>query len=130
MIGSCVELQYIIELGVDEMVDHPSSNFTTAQRLGMLIDRRQAWARLDWKRSSVFMPSIYNAYELVAGVFAMASLNSWDIRLGQQFVGAWLPSCSGMGHQLKHPNIGLVARNFSVDPSQDLIAFVVADLDG
>ena len=128
VIDASMELQYIIELGADEMVDCPDSPFTIAQRLEMLLDRRQAWARLDWKqRVSVDILGTCDAYELVAGVFAEAGSEFWDHRRTQHLAGVWLPSSFEPGHQIRHKNIGFLARNFAIDPSQDFIAFVVVD---
>jgi hypothetical protein len=127
MIDNCVELQYIIELGVDEMVDCPGSALTLSQRLGMLLDRRQAWARLQWKRLEyVPMSGPCNAYELVAGVFAKTTVDPSDVQ-AKHFVAAWLPSRYDSGHRIEFPDVGPTTRDFSIDPLQDLIAFVTTN---
>jgi hypothetical protein len=129
MIEDCVELQYIIELGVDGMVDCPSSTLTLSQRLELLLDRRQAWARLEWKRRvSVHMSGPCNAYELVAGVFAKTTVFPGDPR-SKHFVAAWLPSRDDPGHRIEFADVGPTTRDFAIDPLQDLIAFAMSNRD-
>jgi hypothetical protein len=126
MIDTSLELQYLVELGIDGMVDCPDSPFTTAQRHRMLLDLRHAWARLDWKqRKSVDVPGTSNAFDFAAGVFAKTTRH--HDRDGRHFVAAWLPSQFEDGQQLEIPDIGFFASNLTMDPSQDLIAFVASD---
>jgi hypothetical protein len=108
VVDTSPELQYLIELGIDGMVDCPGSPFTIAQRLSMLLDRRHAWACLDWKwRESVDVPGTSKAFDFAAGVFARTT-RRYD-RGGKHFVAAWLPSQFEDGHQLEVPDIGFLA---------------------
>lgn len=120
-IGSYSELQYIVELGADGMVDGSSRRLSYAERLKMLLDRRKAWLSLTWKRHSIVpMPGACQAYELVGGVFAKTTG-------GRHFIASWLPSGTEDGHQLPRDDLGLLTRDFAIDPTQDLVAFVEDD---
>jgi hypothetical protein len=125
IINSYLELQYKIELGADGMVDGPPSSLGTAARMALLLDRRRAWGRLMWKeRISVPMLGSCQAYELVAGMFAKTTPVGSDIQGSRHFVAASLPSNLDEGFVLERPDVGLLTRDFAIDPTQDLVAFV------
>jgi hypothetical protein len=130
MIDSHTELQYIIELGVDGMVDCPGTPLPAIDRLKALLDRRRAWMCLDWKeRVSVGLPGACQAYELVGGVFVKTMSVEGNVTGSKHFLGSWLPRRDAPGYQLERKDVGLVTRDFAIDPSQDLIAFLVVDHD-
>ncbi|KAG1861347.1 hypothetical protein C8R48DRAFT_762333 [Suillus tomentosus] len=78
------------------------------------------------------MPGFCHAYELLGGVFAK-TFSSGSIDHNQsgsrRFISSWLPSSSAPGHTLVRNDIGISTRDFAIDPSQDLIAFVQSDDD-
>lgn len=119
MIEGSSELQYIIELTLDGMVDSGSNSaLLPADRLARLRDRRTAWSSLNWKKRSVIqLQGLCHAYELVGGVFVKASG-------GHDFFASWLPSTTGEGRQLHRGDLKMEARDFAIDPGQDLIIFV------
>jgi hypothetical protein len=123
VVGNHTELQYLIELGVDGLVDCPSP-LPVADRLRMLQERRQAWQELRWTRCvPVDIPGHCQAYELVGGMFAKTTGPA------RHFYGVWLPTRDAPGYQVEHKDIGLVTRDFAIDPTQDLIAYMVVDHD-
>jgi hypothetical protein len=126
VVDSYLELQYIIELGVDGMVDGPPSDVETATRLSVLLSRRKAWARLQWRhRISIEIPGSCQAYELVAGVFAKSTPVGGDSLGSRHFLARSLPSNTHFdGKAIERLDTGLLSRDFSIDPTQDLIAFV------
>jgi hypothetical protein len=118
MIEASSELQYIIELGLDGMVDSGSSILSHADRLAKLRERRKAWSSLSWKKRSIIkMQGLCHAYELVGGVFVKASG-----RL--HFLASWLPSTTDDGCHIRRDDLEMEARDFTIDPGQDLIIFV------
>lgn len=125
IIDSYLELQYKIELGADGMVDGPPSSLGTAARMALLLDRRRGWGLLLWKqRFSVPMPGSCQAYELVAGVFAKTTPIGADARGSRHFLASCLPSSLHAGSAIERPDVGLLTRDFAIDPTQDLVAFV------
>lgn len=118
IIADSSELQYIIELSLDGMMDSSSSALSHADRLAKLRDRRKAWSSLSWKKRSVIqMRGLCHAYELVEGVFVKASG-------GLNFLASWLPSSTDEGRQIRRGSLEMEARDFAIDPGQDLIIFV------
>jgi hypothetical protein len=82
---------------------------THSDRLAMLLDRRRAWARLEWKRRvAVSMPGTCQAYELVGGVFAKTVGDG--SHGSRHFIASWLPSARTVGHQLERADVGLLTR--------------------
>lgn len=133
VIDSSAELQYHIELALDCMLDGPPSTVTISERLEQLRTLRRAWTLFEWKKEvRVPMPGFCHAYELVGGVFAK-TFSSGSIDHNQsgsrRFISCWLPSSSAPGHTLVRNDIGISTRDFAIDPSQDLIAFVQSDDD-
>ena len=74
------------------------------------------------------VPGACQAYELVDGVFAK-SMNGAPLHgPGSHHVNTtWLPTRSQRGHSLIREDIGVATRDFAIDPSQDLVAYVDAN---
>ena len=111
-------VQYIIELGVNgmEATSYALSHF---ELLGKLRDRLKAWKQLDWKKFRVIPGGDFGecrAYELVAGTFSTSN--------GSNLLVIWLPSAIHDGRVLRHETIGLSVRDFAIDPTEDVIAFL------
>jgi hypothetical protein len=115
IINSYLELQYKIELGADGMVDGPPSSLGTAARMALLLDRRRAWGRLLWKER-ISVPML--------GMFAKTTPVEADVRGSRHFLAASLPSKLDAGSVLERSDVGLLTRDFAIDPTQDLVAFV------
>ncbi|KAJ8453800.1 hypothetical protein ONZ45_g681 [Pleurotus djamor] len=118
---SSVELRYHVELAVDGLSDCASDSLPYNERLQSILDRRKAWANLEFKKIvPVNLPGESRAYELVDGVFAKLTDE-------KSFCAAYLPSLHSdvkgrITSELKFP-----ARDFAMDPSQDLIVFLEDD---
>ncbi|KAF9467524.1 hypothetical protein BDZ94DRAFT_961713 [Collybia nuda] len=112
------ELQYIIELAHDGMIDHHSLGLSHAERLNRLRDLRTAWNNLAWKTQSVIpMHGLCHAYELVEGLFVKGN--------GANNVSmSWLPSSTKEGHEIHREDLKMQARDFAIDPGQNLIVFI------
>jgi hypothetical protein len=117
---------YKIELVFDGMIDIPNDRkpMPTDEKLQLLLDRRKAWRRLEWKRKlQVPMFGSCRAYELVSGVFAKST--AIDSSSGsRQFVMARLPSSYDDGASIVRQDVGVASKDFIIDPTQDLIAYI------
>ncbi|KAJ6541968.1 hypothetical protein DFH09DRAFT_48186 [Mycena vulgaris] len=120
-IDSSAELQYAIELWADGMIVGDSGNSPAIKKLEALYERRRAWLTLNWTSITVIPIDLSSsACDLVDGVFAQR-----DIELGS-FTTVSLPS-------VRDPTVkttsspgdpGMDPRDFVIDPTQDLVAFV------
>ncbi|EIN06875.1 hypothetical protein PUNSTDRAFT_127446 [Punctularia strigosozonata HHB-11173 SS5] len=153
LIAHTLELRYLVELGADNMLPTPDPSSTpmpTYLRLARLLERRRAWSTLAWSPASparVQLPGPCAAYELVGGMFCKS------MKRGEHshFVACELPSRGdnvegedegeGVGVEeeeeggggrktVTFEDVGLCARDFGIDPSQDLVAFVEAEDPG
>ncbi|KAI0682113.1 hypothetical protein C8T65DRAFT_301266 [Cerioporus squamosus] len=121
-----LELQYRIELAADGLVDGVGCNLSTAERLARLLELRARWHYLDWTDvKPIRAPAMCQAYELVDGVFA----SSMGIGLsGSRHLSlTWLPTRAEEGRTVERDDLGVTVRDFAIDPSQDLMALVIAD---
>ncbi|TBU44170.1 hypothetical protein BD309DRAFT_990477 [Dichomitus squalens] len=126
VVNDSLELQYRIELGADGLVEGLGCTYTTAERLQLLLQRRARWRYLDWSRIvPISAPGLCQAYELVDGVFASS--------MGNDFFGSrhleltWLPTSTQEARKIEREDLGIRIRDFAIDPSQDLMALVLAD---
>ncbi|KAF8198209.1 hypothetical protein K438DRAFT_1824024 [Mycena galopus ATCC 62051] len=121
-IGISTELQLSIELWADGMVNGNSGGATSAERLKSLYQRRRAWLSLDWAARETFpVEALSRAYELVDGIFAQQSIG-FD---SESFSTIWLPSARHSTAQTTTiGDIDMQPRDFVLDPTQDLVAFV------
>ncbi|KAF9522957.1 hypothetical protein CPB83DRAFT_899202 [Crepidotus variabilis] len=109
-------LQYKIALGLNFMTDG-GSQMSLAELLALLNDRWSAWQKLQWKSETVIkIPGLCNAYELVAGVFAMSGAGALTV--------VRLPSTYGGKLQIVKQELEIPIRDFAIDPTQDLVAIL------
>lgn len=122
IIQGSVELTYIIQLAVDGVL--PGNTCTVLSyrdQLEMLLRRRRHWNRLEWtEKTYVHIPGAYRAYELVGGVFAKV--------IGLNLTALWLPSSQRTDKEphraIAKLDQGMNITDFTMDPSQDLIAYL------
>ncbi|GJE99684.1 F-box protein [Phanerochaete sordida] len=128
IVADCAELQYFIELTADNLVEGfpkhgaPSS----AERLRLLLERRRRWRELDWtKKHVVPIPGACQAYEFVGGAFAksMGFFGHSSLNV------TWLPTRNAPARSIFYKDLGVAARDFAIDPSQDMMALVEAGAD-
>jgi len=118
IIKEYTQIQYIIELGANGM-EATSCSLSHAEVLQKLRDRLKAWDQLDWKRSRVIPSGDLDeccAYELLAGTFSISN--------GSDLCVNWLPSATHDGRVLRYEMVGLSIRDFAIDPTEDVIAFL------
>ncbi|KAI0773132.1 senescence-associated protein-domain-containing protein [Trametes elegans] len=121
-----LRLQYSIELAADGLVDGVGCPLTVAERYKLLLERRKRWRFLDWTHvTPISAPALCQAYELVDGVFASSEDNGLN---GSRHLSlTWLPTFCEPARYIVRQNMGFALRDFAIDPSQDLIALVVAN---
>ncbi|PIL34558.1 hypothetical protein GSI_03336 [Ganoderma sinense ZZ0214-1] len=125
-IKDSVELQYLVELGADGLIEGVGCNLPTSERLKLLLQRRARWRYLNWSQiTPVAVPALCQAYELVDGVFA-SSMGS-DFSGSRHLQLSWLPSSTDQARTVEREDVGVRMRDFAIDPSQDLMALVMAD---
>ncbi|KAJ7472142.1 hypothetical protein FB451DRAFT_1252002 [Mycena latifolia] len=119
-IDNSAELQYTLELWGDGMVVGDPSNSPFVEKLGALHERRRAWFGLNWTSKTVVpIDSSSGAYELVNGVFAQQNSPL------ESFTTISLPSARDpVPKMASTSDIGVPFRDFVIDPTQDLVAFV------
>lgn len=121
-----MQLQYNIELAADGLVDGTGCSLSVAERYKLLLDRRQRWRYLKWRKVDTFSaPAACQAYELVDGVFA--SSRGFGLTGSRHLAITRLPTAAGGVQQVERDDIGFSARDFAMDPSRDLIALVLTD---
>ncbi|KAF8190081.1 hypothetical protein BJ912DRAFT_878606, partial [Pholiota molesta] len=113
-------LTYTIQLHFDGLKDVGTSS-THSELLKSLLRRRQAWFSLDCTtHTTCSMQHICRAYEFVGGVLASSDRHHLEI--------AWLPMASNPeGHTLQRCLAGISVRDFTMDPTQDMIALLEED---
>ncbi|TFK62395.1 hypothetical protein BDN72DRAFT_827503 [Pluteus cervinus] len=118
VITASIELQYKIECESEGMVDVEQYRLSPAERLKSLREQRLNWDNLRWlEQGSVEISGSCQAYELVGGIFAR--LTNF-----QDFFSVSLPSVKTEGQVVHRSDIGFRARDFAMDPTQDLIIFL------
>jgi hypothetical protein len=108
------------------MIDMPNDRkpMPTGEKLQLLLDRRNAWKRLEWKRKlQVPMSGSCRAYELVSGVFAKSTATGSSSG-SRHFVMARLPSSYDDGASIVRHDVGVASKDFIIDPTQDLIGYI------
>lgn len=119
-------MQYNVELAADGLVDGVGCPLTVAERYKLLLERRKRWRFLDWTHvKPISAPALCQAYELVDGVFASSEDNGLN---GSRHLSlTWLPTFCEPARYIERKDMGVALRDFAIDPSQDLIALVVAN---
>ncbi|KAJ7203784.1 hypothetical protein GGX14DRAFT_369194 [Mycena pura] len=116
-IEGCAELQLSVELWADGMVAGATPGLTPTETLEALYERRRAWLGLNWSSRTVLrLEPGFRAYDLVGGVFGQL----WDT----SFAASWLPSARDPTTRTSTTVLGFRPKDFVMDPSQDLVAFV------
>lgn len=114
-----IRLQYTIELAVAGMEDGPPSALTPTERLAMLRERQEAWRELRWRSRQEYPMLEGGVWELYGGVIAQADGD-------RTLAFTQLPSDIRRIEE-KHwkiEDVGVVIRDFSMDPAQDLLIVV------
>ncbi|KAI0354450.1 hypothetical protein OH77DRAFT_1404967 [Trametes cingulata] len=129
-IRESLQLQYNIELVADGLVEGVGCTLPLAERYNLLLERRRRWRALDWTQvTPIPAPALCQAYELVDGVFAssMVTLESELFGGSRHLSITRLPTCSEPARTIERDNLEFPVRDFAIDPSQDLVALVLAD---
>ncbi|KAI0344765.1 hypothetical protein BDW22DRAFT_1088765 [Trametopsis cervina] len=137
LIRSSVELQYIIELGADDLVDNVDQDkcglVTTQDRLTLLLDRRRRWRTLDWTyKASISLPYEYGDFKLIGGVFVGQVDN---VTASSALLAIWPHTKSDLcadGTEQQQRAVGgdmpFWTKESAIDPTQDLLALLTRDV--
>ncbi|KAF8807737.1 hypothetical protein BYT27DRAFT_7189834 [Phlegmacium glaucopus] len=121
LIKDTASLQYIIELAAAGQTNGPEASGTSsADRLEALKKHQSSWGSLNWSRELRIPMESGGLWELYGGVLAQSTAEGTltftqlpsDLRSIEEKV--WT-----LG-----PNLGLVLRDFGMDPSQDLLVLI------
>lgn len=114
-------MQYIIELAAASQVNGPqTSDTSSASRLEALKKHQSSWGSLKWSRELRIPMEDGGLWELYGGVLAQ-STGQGTLTFMQ--LPSDLRSIEGKVWTLG-PNLGLVVRDFGMDPSQDLLVLI------
>ncbi|KAH9483418.1 hypothetical protein JR316_0002884 [Psilocybe cubensis] len=113
------KLQYTINLGKHGMIDAGSGT----PPLDLLMDLRQlreGWENIAYKRyDKISIDEDCLAYELVGGVFALSD--------GVGLKTIQLPSSRVESHMMDRKLLGVLVRDFAIDPTQDVVVILEDD---
>lgn len=117
------QLAYIVQLHFEGLTDAGTST-AHSELIMRLQRRRKAWLSPNTiEKGACFalnMEHECQAYELVGGAFADANMQNFEI--------VWLPTSSNdEGRTLRRASMGMQVRDFAMDPTQDVIAFLEDD---
>ncbi|KAA1473248.1 hypothetical protein DENSPDRAFT_881900 [Dentipellis sp. KUC8613] len=133
VVRSSVQLQYAIERGAEGMADGlPTHDISTAERLNCLLERRDNWRQMKAKKVvSLSLDDNCLAYELVSGVLAIVGNKPgvYGNEGRSHLTASWLPSTSQDERRVVFDDLGLVVKDFAMDPTQDLLALVEHRMD-
>ncbi|THG94950.1 hypothetical protein EW026_g6612 [Hermanssonia centrifuga] len=117
-LADSAESRYKEELAAAGMEDGPPSALMSIDRLKCILEYQLAWRELEW-RSEKLVPMLPGGvWELYGGILAQAKDR-------QTLVFRQLPSeIRGIEEKQWEGNIGVMIRDFGMDPSQDLLAVI------
>ena len=114
-------MQYIIELAAAGQVNGPEASGTSsASRLEALKKHQSSWDNLKWSRELRIPMEHGGLWEFYGGVLAQSTA-------GGTLTFTQLPSDLRSIEEkvwTLGPNLGVVVRDFGMDPSQDLLVLI------
>jgi hypothetical protein len=121
LIDGTASLQYTIELAIAGKNDGPPSAAGAVVRLDKLRKHREAWDTLTWSQDDVITMARGHVWELFGGVLSQYGREN-------TFMFWQLPS-THRGIEAKHWSVHLgkyhiKVRDFTIDPTQDLLVIV------
>ncbi|KAF8333539.1 uncharacterized protein EI90DRAFT_3052323 [Cantharellus anzutake] len=121
IIDSSLLLQYLTELGCHGKVEGCSVNLTTAEKLQELLLHEHRWVNLEPHSLCEIEPPIDEIYE-----FACSVIGTGPRRSPMSLFFAELPSAvnSTPLRTWTHQDPSLLLRDFTMDPSQDLLVLL------
>ena len=125
------DIQYHVELGVAGMVDAPSSSFTINDRLARLRKHQTRWRDFEIANRQVVRHVRGGVWELSCGVLAQRISSPGESGVRELYFKR-LPIGSrgnAKGYEWAHKGYEFPIRDFTIDPSQDLLLLVRADND-
>ncbi|VDB86094.1 unnamed protein product [Peniophora sp. CBMAI 1063] len=134
LVSSSSALQYSLALSATGTYDGPASlPLSTSERLSLLQTRRKSWRTLTLNEpaASIHLPGNCQAYDLVGGYYGKcagpADTESDSLEPGERrsITLVTLPSNNPRREAgIETYDLGVQIKDFAMDPSQDLIAFL------
>lgn len=125
MISESVELQYVIELGAKCLVDDGCQRIPLSVKLARLEQLNQTWRTGGplGLRELIAIPAPFPTYDLQCGILTLA--NREDSETFRSVVFHKLrSSVHGTAPEVRpSDDLGVTARDFTFDPSNDLIVY-------
>ncbi len=121
-VDTSILLKYKLALHFDNAIDTCVSKQTTSERYKRLVASREAWGRLEWeKETNTPARGDCSAYEVVSGQFV-------KILWGQELYVLTLPTVDSEAHlEIRSDCLTGLIKDFAMDPSQDIIAYLEDD---
>lgn len=122
LVNDTPTLQYVMQLELSGFQDcDTTSELTTMDRLVELETQRANWSNLRFRKQATFpMPENSRVWELAGGVLAHG-LPAEDVTRGLAFVELPSVALGTPGRTWHYTDLGMPIRDFSMDPSQDLV---------
>lgn len=121
MIDDTVALQYHIALHSSGMVDGPPGRLSPSERLSLLRSYETSWKNMDWNEHKYFPVPDGTLWELYGNVWAHS-------RGGDAIDFVQIPSrLRGIPLRQWTLRLDFPLRDFSMDPSQDLLVTIGRD---
>ena len=115
-------MQYIIELAAAGQVNGPKASVTSsASRLEALKKHQSSWDNLKWSRELRIPMKDGDVWELYGGVLAQGTREG---ALTFTQLPSDLRSIEEKNWTLGRSDLGVVVRDFGMDPSQDLLVLI------
>ncbi|KAF7796389.1 hypothetical protein EIP86_007566 [Pleurotus ostreatoroseus] len=119
-ITNMAEFRYKVELAAAGMEDGPPSALSNSDRLSLLLEHQAAWRALQWRTETVVPMSQGGVWEFYGGVLGQALARGREVLHFTQ-----VPSeLKGIEKKEWECELKMHARDFAMDPSQDLLVVV------
>ncbi|RPD53900.1 hypothetical protein L226DRAFT_554804 [Lentinus tigrinus ALCF2SS1-7] len=128
-IDDSVALLYQVQLEIEGLIDSSKGSLCTADRLKLLLERRDRWLRMNWAKvvtltPTRLIPETPLPYELQGGTFFNVTAHAGKFSMNM----TRLPSIADPTPEYENKEFDSQFVDITVDPSQDLM--VVLDLLG
>ena len=114
------ELRYKVELAAAGMEDGPPSALSNSDRLSLLLEHQAAWRALRWRTETIVPMSQGGVWEFYGGVLGQALSRGREVLQFTQVPSA----IKGIEKREWECELKMHARDFAMDPSQDLLVVV------
>ena len=122
VVGSSLLLNYLIELGREDLIDGDATIFTTNSRQRTLHDHCKAWRNLEPTSTETFACDVRRRYKASGSIFAWATGDRPYSSLSLYEARSDILDRSARLWDLK--DLGTPFRNFYISQEEDLLVLV------